>query len=55
MPIAIDFGTSNTLISRWNAIEKKAEIVNLGNISQQTGKNPPLIPSLIYIENAQKK
>lgn len=52
MPIVIDFGTSNTLIARWNTIEKKAEIMNLGNIAQILGNNPPLIPSLIYVENA---
>jgi molecular chaperone DnaK (HSP70) len=52
MPIAIDFGTSNTVVTRWNTITERAEIVNLGTIAQQIGDNPPLIPSLIYVENA---
>ena len=54
MPIAIDFGTSNTLVARFNSSEQQPEIINLPNISQQIGNNPPLIPSLIYVENAAK-
>lgn len=55
MPIAIDFGTSNTLIARWNKVEKKAEIIELKNICQKTANNPPLIPSLAYIKKASEK
>jgi len=49
---AIDFGTSNTAIARWNEITQQPEIVNLPHLAQQLGKNPPLIPSLLYIEDA---
>ncbi len=52
MPIAIDFGTSNTVVTRWNPITQQPEIVNLGAVAQQIGDNPPLIPSLVYVENA---
>ncbi len=52
MPIAIDFGTSNTVIARWNSATATAETVNLKDLSQQLAPNPPLIPSLVYVENA---
>jgi molecular chaperone DnaK (HSP70) len=49
---AIDFGTSNTAIARWNLATGKAELVKLPNLSQQLGSQPPLIPSLVYVEDA---
>ncbi|MFP4009289.1 MAG: Hsp70 family protein [Spirulinaceae cyanobacterium] len=52
---AIDFGTSNTAIARWNETTQQPEIVNLPGLAQQLGQNPPLIPSLLYIENAQSQ
>ncbi|MEC4991568.1 MAG: Hsp70 family protein, partial [Oscillatoria sp. PMC 1068.18] len=52
MTIAIDFGTSNTVIARWNAATQEAETLSLPGISQQIAKNPPLIPSLAYVEDA---
>ena len=55
MTIAIDFGTSNTVISRWNQTTQQPEIVKLPNISTISGQNPPLIPSLVYVENAAEK
>jgi molecular chaperone DnaK (HSP70) len=51
MAIAIDFGTSNTVISRWNAATQQAETVTLPGLSLVGGMNPPLIPSLVYVEN----
>ena len=55
MTIAIDFGTSNTVISRWNQTTKQPEIVKLPDISIISVENPPLIPSLIYVENIAEK
>ena len=55
MTIAIDFGTSNTVISRWNQTTKQPEIVKLPNISIISVENPPLIPSLVYVENVAEK
>ena len=52
MPIAIDFGTSNTVIARWNAATNQPETVKLPGLAWQMGQNPPLIPSLLYLENA---
>ncbi|MGI0481294.1 Hsp70 family protein [Geminocystis sp. CENA526] len=51
MTIAIDFGTSNTVISRINPTTGEGEIIKLPSIAQT---NPPLIPSLLYINNAQE-
>lgn len=49
---AIDFGTSNTIVARWNAATQSAETVSLPSISLKQGNNPPLIPSLVYVEDA---
>jgi molecular chaperone DnaK (HSP70) len=51
MAIAIDFGTSNTVISRWNTATQTAETVVLPGLSLVGGMNPPLIPSLVYVED----
>ena len=51
MAIAIDFGTSNTVISRWNAATQQAETVTLPGLSLVVSPNPPLIPSLVYVED----
>jgi molecular chaperone DnaK (HSP70) len=52
MTYAIDFGTSNTVITRWNAATGKAETLSVPGLSQVIAQNPPLIPSLLYVENA---
>ena len=49
---AIDFGTSNTVVTRWNSATEQPETLNLSGVSQQLGDNPPLIPSLVYVEDA---
>jgi molecular chaperone DnaK (HSP70) len=55
MAIAIDFGTSNTVISRWNAATQQAETVTLPGLSLVGGMNPPLIPSLVYVEDGSER
>ncbi len=52
MAIAIDFGTSNTVIARWNPVTQQPETLNLPGLSIQQSLNPPLIPSLLYVEEA---
>ncbi|MEA5596057.1 Hsp70 family protein [Rivularia sp. UHCC 0363] len=52
MAIAIDFGTSNTVIARWNPVTQQPETLKIPELSIQQGLNPPLIPSLLYVENA---
>lgn len=54
MTYAIDFGTSNTVITRLNRGTNQAEIVKLSEISQQISDNPPLIPSLVYVQQAEQ-
>lgn len=51
MTYAIDFGTSNTVIARWNAATGQPETLSIPQISQKIAQNPPLIPSLLYVEN----
>ncbi|MBV8887372.1 MAG: Hsp70 family protein [Chroococcidiopsidaceae cyanobacterium CP_BM_RX_35] len=52
MSYAIDFGTSNTVIARWNPVTQKPETLSLPGLSVQQVNNPPLIPSLVYVEDA---
>ncbi|MEA5620320.1 Hsp70 family protein [Cronbergia sp. UHCC 0137] len=52
MAIAIDFGTSNTVVTRWNPVTQQAETLTLPGLSMQQSLNPPLIPSLVYVEQA---
>lgn len=49
---AIDFGTSNTVITRWNPVTQVAETLALPQWSLQLGNNPPIIPSLVYVDDA---
>lgn len=55
MAIAIDFGTSNTVIARWNPVTQQPETINIPSLSIQQSLNPPLIPSLVYVEDAARK
>ncbi|KJH71364.1 Hsp70 family protein [Aliterella atlantica] len=50
--LAIDFGTSNTCITRWNPVTAQPETLSIPGLSDRIGDNPPLIPSLVYVENA---
>ena len=52
MSYAIDFGTSNTCIARWNSVTQQPETLSLPGLSHQIGQNPPLIPTLVYVEDA---
>ncbi|HIK38510.1 MAG: Hsp70 family protein [Geminocystis sp.] len=54
MTIAIDFGTSNTVVARINPETKETEIVKLVNLAQNNPNIPPVIPSLVYVNNAQE-
>ena len=54
MAIAIDFGTSNTVIARWNPVNQQPETLNIPALSIQQSLNPPIIPSLVYIEDANQ-
>ena len=51
---AIDFGTSNTVITRWNSATGQPETLSLPGLSLQLSQNPPLVPSLLYVEEASQ-
>ncbi len=51
---AIDFGTSNTVIARWNRATEQGEPVKIAQFSQEIPSLPPVIPSLLYVESAQE-
>ncbi len=51
MEYAIDFGTSNTVVARINE-QGKIETLNLAEYSCLIVDNPPLIPSLVYVQDA---
>lgn len=48
----IDFGTSNTVITRWNMATEQATVVRVRDLCQQIADLPPLIPSLVYVQDA---
>lgn len=54
MVYAIDFGTSNTVVVRWNPVTQQPETVTLSEIAQRLANNPPLIPSLLFVEDASQ-
>ena len=51
MVYAIDFGTSNTVITRWNSATQQPETLTLPGFSLKMAQNPPLVPSLLYVED----
>jgi molecular chaperone DnaK (HSP70) len=52
MAIALDFGTSNTVVSRWNPVMGQPETLSLPEIGQPG--SPALIPSLLYVKDASQ-
>jgi molecular chaperone DnaK (HSP70) len=52
MAISIDFGTSNTVVARWSPASGKAETIVLPSFSASSSGQPPLVPSLVYVEQA---
>lgn len=53
--IAIDFGTTNSVIARWNADEEKSQVISLPDISASVDGVPPLVPSLLYVNDGDGK
>ncbi|MDM8529915.1 hypothetical protein QUF63_01995 [Anaerolineales bacterium HSG25] len=53
--LAIDFGTTNSVITIWNEEINTAEIVTLPDLSVNRRSIPPVIPSLVYVHDGQKK
>jgi molecular chaperone DnaK (HSP70) len=52
--LAIDFGTTNSVVARWNPDQETSEIVAISGISQPPDDEgrPPLVPSLLYVNDA---
>lgn len=48
---SIDFGTTNTVVARWNETASAAEIVALPGLHALDGSRPPLVPSLLYVRD----
>ncbi|MBF2057862.1 MAG: Hsp70 family protein [Cyanobacterium sp. T60_A2020_053] len=55
MIIALDFGTSNTVIATFNPKTQQEELINLSKFSENITKNIDIIPTLVYVENAKNK
>lgn len=52
MTLAIDFGTSNTVVARATATGDA--VLALPDLSRTTAASPALVPSLIYVEDAAR-
>jgi molecular chaperone DnaK (HSP70) len=52
--IAIDFGSSNTVVARWNIAANQPETIIFGNLNRPSPLNG-LVPSLVYVQNAQSE
>lgn len=50
--LAIDFGTTNSVLARWNEATDTAEIVSVDGLSDTgTPEMPPTVPSLVYVQD----
>lgn len=50
---SIDFGTTNTVIARWNDITNTAEIVAPEGLHTPENGRPALVPSLLYVNEGR--
>jgi molecular chaperone DnaK (HSP70) len=55
MAIAVDFGTSNTVIARWNPATQTSETVSLSGVSTTLGDATPLVPSLVFVQKPDQE
>lgn len=54
--IAVDFGTTNTVVAVWREAIDAPETVRLPGLSTVGGDGlPPLVPSLLYVENGDER
>ena len=52
--LAIDFGTTNSVIARWNEERRTAEVVSIPGLSALNLEGvPPIVPSLVYVHDGQ--
>ena len=56
--MAIDFGTSNTVIATWDEATQQSQVLHipqLGHIYSQNGEPVSVIPSLIHYAGEQQR
>lgn len=52
--LAIDFGTTNSVVARWNPDKNDSEVLAIPPITDATVTDrPPLVPSLLYVDDAK--
>ncbi|NJM27900.1 MAG: Hsp70 family protein, partial [Pseudanabaena sp. RU_4_16] len=51
--IAVDFGSSNTVIATWNAILNRPQTLKLPDLARAYPQDF-LIPSIVYVEDAKR-
>jgi molecular chaperone DnaK (HSP70) len=52
--LAIDFGTTNSVIARWKIDGEETEIVRIPGLSENpTDDLPSVVPSLLYVEDGK--
>jgi len=52
--LAIDFGTTNSVIAHWSGEDDEADIIKAENLSNTSVKDlPSLIPSLLYVKDGK--
>lgn len=51
--LAIDFGTTNSLLARWDADRQTGQVVVIPGLSNNFGAEPGLIPSQLYVRDGR--
>jgi molecular chaperone DnaK (HSP70)/HEAT repeat protein len=51
--LAIDFGTTNSVIARWDETLRKGQMLDLPPLSLRTGSGAFLIPTLLYVKDGR--
>ncbi len=52
--LAIDFGTTNSVVARWHEENRTAEVIAIPGLSALNLEGvPPIVPSLVYVNNGQ--
>jgi len=55
LKLAIDFGTTNSVIARWDEATQQAQTVALPPLSLTTSAGVSLIPTLVYVQDGQTR
>jgi molecular chaperone DnaK (HSP70) len=53
--LAIDFGTTNSVVAQWDEEKRAAEVVSIPGLSALNLEGvPPIVPSLVYVHDGQR-